>query len=162
MSVPTTVHIREATKEDYPALLPIASESQALHAEAHPDLFQRGVAGLPEDYFLGLLESEASSVYVAEFEQSIVGYVIVEFRHEAYLDILIPRDVGFISDITVLKTHQGRGIGHLLFQQCVEWAKARGAISLDLMVWNFNKRAIAFYERHGMKTMNRTMSVPLA
>src|SRR2546421_12869633 len=106
-----SVYIREATKEDYPALLPIASESQAQHAEAHPHLFQQGVAGLPEDYFLGLLESEASTVYVAEFEQSIVGYVIVEFKREAYLDILIPRDVGFIRDITVLKTHQGKGVG---------------------------------------------------
>ncbi len=70
-----SIYIREATKEDYPALLPIASESQAQHAEAHPDLFQQGVAGLPEDYFLGLLESEASCVYVAELEKSIVGYL---------------------------------------------------------------------------------------
>ena len=157
-----TMHIREATKEDYLDLLPIASESQAQHAEAHPDRFQRGVAGLPEDYFLGLLEDEASTVYIAEVEKRIAGYVIVEFQHESYLDILIPRDVAFIRDITVLRTHQGKGVGHLLFQQCVEWAKAKGAASLDLMVWNFNKRAIAFYERHGMETLTKTMSLALS
>jgi ribosomal protein S18 acetylase RimI-like enzyme len=156
-----TIHIREATKEDYLDLLPIASESQAQHAEAHPERFQRGVAGLPEDYFLSLLEDEASTVYVAEVEKRIGGYVIVEFQHESYLDILIPRDVAFIRDITVLRAHQGKGVGHLLFQQCVEWAKAKGAASLDLMVWNFNKRAIAFYERQGMETLTRTMSLTL-
>ena len=157
-----TIHIREATKEDYPDLLPIASESQAQHAAAHPERFQRGVAGLSEDYFLGLLEDEASAVFVAEVEKSIAGYVIVEFQHESYLDILLPRDVAFIRDITVLRDHQGKGVGHLLFQQCVEWAKAKGAASLDLMVWNFNKRAIAFYERHGMETLTKTMSLALS
>src|SRR5947207_8810645 len=128
-----TIQIREATKEDYLDLLPIASESQAQHAEAHPERFQRGVAGLPGDYFLGLLEDEASAVFVAEVEKRIAGYVIVEFIHESYLDILIPRKVAFIRDITVLRTQQGKGVGHLLFQQCVEWAKAKGAASLDLM-----------------------------
>ena len=157
-----TIHIREATKEDFLDLLPIASESQAQHVEAHPDRFQRGVAGLPEDYFLGLLEDEASAVFVAEVERRIAGYVIVEFQHESYLDILIPRDVAFIRDITVLRTHQGKGVGHLLFQQCVEWAKARGAASLELMVWNFNKRAVAFYERQGMETLTKTMSLTLS
>ncbi len=72
-----TIHIREATKEDYLDLLPIASESQAQHVEAHPDRFQRGVAGLPEDYFFGLLEDEASTVYVAEFDKHIAGSACV-------------------------------------------------------------------------------------
>jgi ribosomal protein S18 acetylase RimI-like enzyme len=155
------VNIREATKEDYAAIVPIASESQAQHAEAHPHLFQKGVAGLPEDYFQGLLGSESNAVYVAEYENNIIGYVIVEFKRESHLDILIPRDVGFINVISVMKAHQGQGVGYRLFQQCVEWAKAKGAGSLDLMAWDFNKNALAFYERRGMVTMNRTMSLPL-
>ena len=155
------VNIREAIQKDYPALLPIASESQTLHVEALPHIFQKGVVGLPENYFLSLLGSESSTVYVAESENSIVGYVIVDFKRESYLDIFIPRDVAFISDITVMKAHQGQGVGYRLFQQCVEWAKAKGASSLDLMVWDFNKNAIAFYERRGMASIHRTMSLPL-
>lgn len=155
------VNVREATKEDYASIVPIASESQAQHVEALPQLFQSGVAGLPEDYFLGLLESESSTVYVAEFENSIIGYVLIELKHKSHLDILIPRDVAYISDITVMKAHQGKGVGYALFQQCVEWARAKGASSLDLMVWEFNKDAMAFYERRKMVTMSRNMSLPL-
>lgn len=154
-------HIRPATTEDYVALLPIAYESQEQHAEALPYIFQEGVYGLPEDYFRGKIAHEDSSVFVADVEGRVVGYVIVEMQQVSYLDILVERRVAYIADISVLKSYQGEGIGHLLFQECVVWGKARGADSLDLMVWNFNQRAITFYARHGMAPMSRNMSLPL-
>ena len=156
-----SIHVRPATKEDYVALLPIAYETQEKHVQAHPHIFQSGTAGLPEKYYLGLIKSGSKVVYVAEVEQSIVGYVIMELSNVAYLDILAPRKVAFITDIAVLKSHQGKGIGYTLFQKCVEWAKAKEADSLDLMVWEFNKDAMAFYERQGMESMSRMMSLGL-
>ena len=154
------VSIRPASKEDYPAILPIAHQAQEKHATALPHIFQRGVAGLPKDYFLSLLEKDFRGIYIAEIEKSIVGYAIVEFQQARYLDILIPRAIASINDIAVLQAHQGKGIGRLLFEACVEWAKSRGAASLELTVWEFND-AIGFYERLGMKTINRTMSLSL-
>lgn len=156
-----SIHVRAAAKEDYAALLPIARETQEKHAEGLPHIFQKGTAGLPEEYFLGLLASDSKMMYVAEFEQNIAGYLIMESSKASYLDILKPRKVAFISDIAVLNRYQGQGIGYALFQQSIAWAKAKGADSLDLMVWDFNQDAIAFYERQGMKSMNRTMSLEL-
>ncbi len=156
-----SIHVRAATKEDYVSLLPIARETQEKHIQAHPHIFQSGTAGLPEKYYLGLLKGGSKVVYVAEVERSIVGYVIMELSNVAYLDILVPRKVAFIADIAVMKSHQGKGIGYALFQKCVEWAKTKEADSLDLMVWEFNKDAMAFYERQGMESMNRTMSLAL-
>jgi diamine N-acetyltransferase len=156
-----SIYIRAATKEDYVSLLPIANETQEKHVQAHPHIFQSGTAGLPEKYYLGLIKSGSKVVYVAEVEQSIIGYVIMELSNVAYLDILAPRKVAFITDIAVLKSHQGKGIGYALFQKCVEWAKAKEADSLDLMVWEFNKDAMAFYERQGMESMSRIMSLGL-
>ena len=156
-----SIHVRQATKEDYVSLLPIADETQEKHVQAHPHIFQSGTAGLPEKYYLGLIKSGSKVVYVAEVEQSIVGYVIMELSNVEYLDILAPRKVAFITDIAVLKSHQEKGIGYALFQKCVEWAKAKEADSLDLMVWEFNKDAMAFYERQGMESMSRVMSLGL-
>jgi diamine N-acetyltransferase len=158
---PMSVTIRLATKEDYPALLPIGLETQEKHADAHPDIFQHGVAGLPEDYFLEHIDSETQAIYVAEVAGSIVGYVLLEVKDNSYLDILLPRRLVYITDIAVLKSHQKQGIGHLLFQQSVEWAKDKGAASLDLTVWQFNQDAITFYERHGMEALTRHMTLPL-
>jgi ribosomal protein S18 acetylase RimI-like enzyme len=156
-----SIHVRPATKEDYVSLLPIAGETQEKHVQALPHIFQSGTAGLPERYYLGLFKSGSKVVYVAEVEQSIVGYVIMELSNVAYLDILAPRKVAFITDIAVLKSHQGKGIGYALFQKCIEWAKTKEADSLDLMVWEFNKDAMAFYERQGMESMSRMMSLGL-
>lgn len=157
-----SVTIRLATKEDYAALLPIGLETQEKHADAHPEIFQSGVAGLPEDYYLEHIDSETQAIYVAEIAGNIVGYVLIEVKDNSYLDILLPRRLVYITDIAVLKTHQRQGIGHLLFQQSIEWAKDKGAASLDLTVWEFNQDAIAFYERHGMQTLTRQMTLPLA
>ena len=156
-----SVYVRAAAKEDYAALLPIARETQEKHVEVLPHIFQKGTAGLPEEYFLGLLASDSKTMFVAQFDQSIVGYLIMELSEESYLDILVPWNVAFIADIAVMKKHQGKGIGYALFQQSIEWAKAKGAHSLDLMVWEFNKDAIAFYERQGMEALHRTMSLEL-
>ncbi|MFL5706347.1 MAG: GNAT family N-acetyltransferase [Ktedonobacteraceae bacterium] len=156
-----TVHIREAVPTDFTAIQPIDSESQEKHAHALQHIFQQGVYGLPQDYYLSLLAGDNSVVYVAELNHNIVGYVIAEYKELAYLDALIPRKLAFISDIAVREAHQGQGIGYALFQTCVNWARTKGANSLDLMVWEFNKDAIAFYERQGMQSLNRTMSLEL-
>jgi diamine N-acetyltransferase len=156
-----SVYVRAAAKEDYAALLPIARETQQKHVEALPHIFQTGTAGLPEEYFVTLLASDSKTMFVAQLDQSIVGYLIMALSEESYLDILVPRNVAFISDIAVMKKYQGKGIGYALFQQSIEWAKAKGARSLDLMVWEFNQDAIAFYERQGMETLHRTMSLEL-
>ena len=156
-----SIHVRAAAKEDYAALLPISRENQEKHVEGLPHIFQKGTTGIPEEYFLGLLVSDSKMMYVAELEQSIAGYVIMELSEVSYLDILVRWKVAFIIDIAVMKRYQGKGIGYALFQQSVEWAKAKGANSLDLMVWEFNQDAIAFYERQGMVSMSRTMSLGL-
>ena len=153
--------IRLATKEDYAALLPIGLETQEKHADAHPEIFRHGAAGLPEDYFLKHIGSETEAIYVAEVAGSVVGYVLLKVINSLYLDILLPRRLVYITDIAVLKIYQKQGIGHLLFQQSVEWAKDKGATSLDLTVWEFNQEARAFYERHGMGTLTRQMTLPL-
>lgn len=156
-----TVTIRPAVQEDYATLVPIACEIQELHANAHPDIFQHGVPGLPDDYFAMHIDSETQIAYVAEVDDIIVGYILIEVIESRFLDMLIPRKIAHIRDIAVMQKHQKQGIGHLLFQQSIEWAKSKGVTSLELTVWEFNQNAIAFYKRQGMQTLTRTMALPL-
>ncbi len=156
-----TITIRPVVKEDYPAIVPIACEIQELHANAHPDIFQHGVPGLPETYFLAHIDSETQIAYVAEVDGTIVGYLLIELRESKFLDMLIPRKIAHIRDIAVMQTYQKQGIGHSLFQQSIDWAKSKGVTSLELTVWEFNQNAIAFYKRQGMETLTRTMALPL-
>ncbi len=156
-----SVTIRPAIKEDHPAITTIGIETQAIHAEAYPAIFRQGVSGIPFEYFTRTLTSENAKVFVAEVEKQVVGYVFLYIHDAPPYSYLMPRRVVEISDIAVLKAYNSKGIGHQLFAASVEWAKARGATDLELQVWEFNKNAIAFYERLGMVPINRTMLLPL-
>ncbi len=156
-----SVSIRPAVKEDHPAITTIGFETQQIHAEAYPAIFRQGVSGIPIEYFTRMIEGENTTVFVAELEQQVVGYVFLNVNDTPPYSYLMPRRVAEISDIAVLKAYNSKGIGHQLFAASIEWAKAKGATDLELQVWEFNKNAIAFYERLGMAPINRTMALPL-
>jgi GNAT superfamily N-acetyltransferase len=53
--------------------------------------------------------------------------------------------------------YRRKGIGRMLFNYLVDFAKNFGANVLELDVWEFNKEAFRFYEEMGMETVTRKM-----
>jgi len=153
--------IRPAVRADYPALVPIAQEILDLHAAALPEVFRAAGDPLHEMYFRDLLASGSGAVYVADAAGEIVGFATLAVRDAPAYGMLVRRKTATIENLVVTAAHRGTGVGHALFQACVAWAQHQGADSLDLIVWEFNEYARLFYERHGMATLNRTMSLPL-
>lgn len=154
-------HVRIATLHDYPTIAAIGEESQNLHAQAHPETFNEHTPGFTEEHICALIEGEHTAVYVAEEDGHVVGYALLNVHLLVYLDIFKPQTIAEISDIAVSDVMQGKGVGYLLFEAAKTWAKTRGAQRLELNVWEFNKDAQAFYERQGMYTLHRTMTLPL-
>src|SRR5579883_1174065 len=157
-----TVIVRLATSEDIPAIVPIACESQNKHAQAYPDLFRPDTPGFTVEYMQSLLEDDTRAIYVAELDGRIIGYALLRMSTLTFLEVFYPRRVAHIHDIAVSEACQRQGVGRMLFEHCTEWARDHHADNLELTVWEFNTQALAFYERLGMQTQNRTMSLPLA
>lgn len=57
-------------------------------------------------------------------------------------------------------THRQRGIGRLLVNDVLEWARGRNARVLQLMVTSNNEPAMRFYERLGFTRTGRTEPYP--
>ena len=57
-------------------------------------------------------------------------------------------------------THRQKGIGRLLVEEVLNWARLGGARSLFLMVTSNNEPAIRFYERLGFRKTGRTEPYP--
>ena len=57
-------------------------------------------------------------------------------------------------------THRQRGVGRLLVEQVLAWARRRGARRLQLLVTSNNDSAIFFYERLGFSRTGRTEPYP--
>lgn len=60
----------------------------------------------------------------------------------------------------VAPTHRRLGVGRTLVEAIFEWAQARGAMTLQLMVTSNNDAAIRFYERLGFARTGRTEPYP--
>lgn len=161
MAAQTALTIRPAVRADYPALVPIAQEILDLHADALPEIFRASGDPLHAMYFRDLISSGSGACYVAEVAGAIAGFAAIVVRDTPAYGMLVGRRTATLENIVVTAAHRGTGIGEALFDACVAWARRQDADSLDLIVWEFNAYARAFYERHGMATLNRTMTLRL-
>jgi len=57
-------------------------------------------------------------------------------------------------------THRRKGVGRMLVESVLKWAKSRGARVLQLMVTSHNEGAIRFYEELGFRRTGRVEPYP--
>ncbi len=154
--------IREATQGDFDALCAIFAEADATHRKALPHIF-REVAGpaRPREFILGILADENAALFVAEHKGEIVGLIRISIRETPNLPIFVPRRYAVISELVVKEGFRRHGVGRALLERAERWAIDQGVRQIELVVWEFNKGAIAFYEKHGYKTISRRMWKPL-
>jgi GNAT superfamily N-acetyltransferase len=98
---------------------------------------------------------------VAEWGNTIVGFVIANVFDAPPFEVLVPRRIVFIDSMVVTATQRGKGVGRALVGATIAWGRTKGATNLELTVWNFNRSAMAFYERFGLTTIHRTMQLDI-
>jgi ribosomal protein S18 acetylase RimI-like enzyme len=92
------------------------------------------------------LNNPNSEFYFYQFNNQAVGYLKVNFK-EAQTEIKDSSSLE-IERIYVLNKFQGQKIGHLLLEFAIERAKNENLTSVWLGVWEENKKAISFYQKH--------------
>lgn len=93
------------------------------------------------------LSNPRFATMLAEAEGKIAGYAQLR-------DAPVPASVTTAKPIELLRFYvdrawHGQGVARLLMNEVVATARARGAESIWLCVWQKNPRAIAFYAREG-------------
>jgi ribosomal protein S18 acetylase RimI-like enzyme len=85
------------------------------------------------------------SLYVAEIDGVPAGcaYLVT------LVDYFNQRPHAHLSVLAVAKDAEGKGVGSVLLDQCVVWAKERNSDRLTLSALVTNSRARALYERKG-------------
>jgi ribosomal protein S18 acetylase RimI-like enzyme len=152
------VTIRRATAQDYEAVCEIIEQVDALHREALPHIFRESGGPVRERvYMLDLLADEDHGLFVVEVERQVVGFLHVTVRDAPPIPILVPRRVAVVDNIAVKEAHRRAGLGRALMSRAEQWAQAKGAVEVELNVYEFNETAIAFYERLGYQAFSRRM-----
>ncbi|WP_346873812.1 GNAT family N-acetyltransferase [Clostridium sp. UBA5988] len=158
------LHVREAIRSDYIEINNLVKEVHNLHVENRPDVYVNTDTPLIKEDFYELLSTSDTKVFVVEDlnNKELVAYSIVKIMAHRSIQILRPMTLAYIDDFCVKASKQKNGIGRLLFDYVVSYAKSEGALSLQLIVWEFNKDAIKFYESLGMTVRNRRMELNLS
>ena len=101
-------------------------------------------------------------IYFALSGQGVpIGYI--QFS-DSPVPFLLPMDVKRpleLSRLYVLKNQICNGIGRMLMDFFIAWAKAHSHDYLWLGVWEHNERAIAFYTKYGFRATGFTHSFPI-
>lgn len=141
-----TIVVRQARLHDAAALARLLkSLGWFAHLASKPDeVSDRRIA-----HHLALcLKDDSHSVYVAEREGAIAGYVAVHW----FPCLFLPAPEGYISELFVSETMRGQGIGTQLLETVKTEAQTRGCSRLTLV--NHRKRESyqrKFYETNGWK-----------
>ena len=100
-------------------------------------------------YIRQLIEQPDAATWIAEQEQSIGGFGIVEWSRE------IDEIVAYIQTLEVLPEGRGQGVGGELLRCMEDSASKAGASTIWLHVDAENAAAIRLYERCGFKISGR-------
>lgn len=153
--------IEKATLQHFEAVNALVKEGHDEHVEALPHIFKEVQEVMSFSYFQQLVEDEKSDIFIAKCSDEIVGFAVIGFEQSPPFESIIQRKFSYIYDFGVKHNHQRKGIGKLLFSACHEWAIAHGSSSIELNVWAFNEKAIAFYEQFNMQCVSKKMQLNL-
>ncbi len=97
------------------------------------------------EYYKKLADGKYGKCYIAYLEDKPVGYVALAikdfgYRKSKYVEI---------ENIGINPEYRSQGIGKLLVDETVKWAKEQKATKLFVSAYWNNKKAINFYKKNG-------------
>ena len=133
--------IRTLGRDDYAQAAEIFAFVHALHQANRPDIYRKTNVPLGEDEFFKMCDDPHEIMLCAVRDGKILGLARTVMRGNA-------GDAVTLSRVALLYASEAE-------------AKRRGAESLELMVWSFNKSAMRFYESAGMTVRSLVMEKKL-
>lgn len=156
--MPGSYRVRRGMAEDYDHLGIVFAEAEVFHRQALPYIFRAPAELFPSRaFYTALIEAPDSAFFVAEEHGDLVGFVTVRMEQAPEEPILHPRRFAMVDMLAVGHDRQRAGIGRALMEAVHAWATKRGLPEVQLNVWEFNERAIGFYQALGYTTLSRLM-----
>ena len=153
--------IRFAAKEDIPGLIRLLRQVGQVHHEIRPDIFRAGAQKYDEAALSALLRDPNRPVFAAMEGDAMLGYAFCIFQEVKQDGALADRKNLYIDDLCVDEGVRGKGVAKALYDAVLVWAREQGCDAVTLNVWCGNDRAMAFYEKCGLKPQKVVMETIL-
>ena len=103
------------------------------------------------------IENQNATFFIIFRDGHPVGYA--KLRTDSEFEGIKNETAVELQRIYVVERVFGRGVGERLLEYCLEFAGSKGFETLWLGVWEENRRAQRFYEKHGFKRIG-TLTFP--
>lgn len=152
------MEIRPIEPADRDAVVTLADRlTEGVASWRDPDAVLRSVRGWVEGSVDGALGGRGDvAVIVADDDGDLAGFVSVTTK--AHFTGQVD---GYVGELVVSPSSEGRGVGRRLVAAASEWATERGARFLTLETGAANARALAFYSALGFVTEDVRLTLPL-
>ncbi|MEQ8172481.1 MAG: GNAT family N-acetyltransferase [Candidatus Eremiobacterota bacterium] len=154
--------IRPATKEDYRGICDVFTELDSVHHELLPEVYRESQGpARSEEYIFSIIDNEEAAIFVAESDKEIIGLVHIYIQETPPLPIVVPQRYSMIDNLIVKSKFRHSDAGRILIEKAHEWSSDKGVKQVALVIWEFNRGAIEFYEKIGYRTVSRRMGISL-
>ncbi|WP_375429090.1 GNAT family N-acetyltransferase [uncultured Sphingomonas sp.] len=128
---------------------------QDLHARLRPDIFRSNwnYSHL-EKFWTDRLNDPNSTVAVAAFDSSLLGYIWFEIQTREQDTFYLPRRRIYIHHIAVDENARSKGVGTKLLDQAESEAVRLGIANVVLDAWALNSIAQGFFGSRGYDPVN--------
>jgi len=153
------MEIREAVKSDLSMICELSMQINRDHHIHLPHIFK-----LPENldqdapYWDRYLCDKSGVVFVAHETEVILGAICGRVFLNNSMPFLVERLRCNIGTVVVAKQNQRSGIGTSLMNAMENWAKTKGAETIDLDVMQFNAGAYELYKNLGYGVLSSKMA----
>lgn len=148
--------IRNATINDWEAVIKIMNQVQNMHVEWRPDIYKPNNNIIPIDTFEKIVNDK--TFFVAEADGIVVGIMEIIFQHIENSS-LVTRNVIFIDSMAVDENYRGIGIGHLFFEKVKQIKEQKHFDGIELQVNAKNKAAYEMYLKYGFLEQSINMEL---
>jgi len=151
------ITVRPAREGDIPAILDLLVQVNMVHHSIRPDLFRGPAVKYAAGDLLALFQDPTAPVFVAtDDDGTVLGHCFCQLQQRSD-PIFTDAKTLYIDDICVDEAARGRGVGRVLYDGAVDFARAAGCYNVTLNVWQGNDAAMAFYRGRGMSVQRTTM-----
>jgi GNAT superfamily N-acetyltransferase len=150
--------IRIAEENDYQAVLELETNMSKQNSEGCPEVFKYLMNSIPIELYKK--EVFDGNMHVFEIDKEVIGFYwarIIEIEDER----IKYQKIYFVYSLALKKEYIGKGYGRKIFQYIENEAREKGCKTIELNVWEYNKRANKFYEKMGMETKYSTLQKKL-
>ena len=145
------MNIRFAEIRDIPGMIDLLQQVGQVHHQIRPDLFRSGAQKYDEAALEALLRDPNRPILAAVENGRLLGYCFCILQVTENDPVLCDRKVLYIDDLCVDERMRGQGVAKALYEAALDYARELACHAVTLNVWCGNDRAMAFYEKCGLK-----------